>query len=342
MSLRRGGNRPGRRDASTVWRVGATASSDSRIISAGRSSPASSIPLPIAPCEPGASSTSLRKAWRLSDSPAPEADSTVLNGAPVWSTRFAEGLGKLVCHPLVLGKRADFAWSLIEAALQFAVLCRTDERSWDMEALKATFGCPVLKTLRRQVEGVLKDGETLHERHVKIRKAHKEGLSLVSDILYHVGEVIAKMGLDKTHPGRVNCATGTVYVVKTSDVKAPQDALDALDRKKMTCAAAFEALCTSHDRPPWPEQLPTHRELCDLIRGSAMVEERYWRRKALLPAVAAADQVAAPTAVQPAAQRTTEEDLPSIHDAIFRLVRSSIIEVLRISWMPGEPRLGSQ
>lgn len=216
--------------------------------------------------------------------PALDTHSTVLNGAPVWSIRFAECLGKLVCHPLVLDRGRDFAWSLIEAALQFAVLCRTDERSWDMQNLTATFDCPVLKTLRRQVGGPVEGNETLHQRHDRIRGAYHGEPSIISNILYRLGIEKVKMGLDKTHPAYVKCATGTVYLVKTSDVKALQDALNGFNHHEITCAKAFEALRVSPSTLSWPQQLPTHRELCDLIRDSAMTEERYWRHKARLQA----------------------------------------------------------
>ena len=143
----------------------------------------------------------------------------------LWSQEFCENLGHLMANPLWCGS-AD----LLAIILQFAVICRTDDRRpWKFEA--DLVDSRVLLNLRRKMDQV--DGDTLpqsvHDMHTAIRRSLKaKGMvpSVISDLLHRIGS---------TSEGNVEYqASNTlqygvdVYFVTKADVEKVQAALDTV------------------------------------------------------------------------------------------------------------------
>lgn len=203
-------------------------------------------------------------------------------GPPVWSIHFSKLLANAMSHPIILSQDPEEISRMVEIALQFSVLCRTNNQTgtWAMPDV-SIFGCPIMDSLSDEVSTSLAGGETIHQRHVRIQQAHDTEPSLMSRLLHQVGVMKVKMGTDTTHPTWLSIPTDTLFVLKTADVKAVHDAIEAVDPAHISCAEGYKRLRLSIKSPTWPQQHPTMGELQQVIEDATLSEERYWRHRAL-------------------------------------------------------------
>lgn len=113
----------------------------------------------------------LLRSWQLIyDSDALAAvlpsEGTSPEGPALMSTAFAQHLTRVLCHPVVLKLGPTVASRAVKTALQFAVLCRTDDRTgtWDFPD-RSELGCPIVAALAEEVGTSLEGAESIHERH---------------------------------------------------------------------------------------------------------------------------------------------------------------------------------
>ncbi|KAF5537024.1 hypothetical protein FNAPI_11531 [Fusarium napiforme] len=124
---------------------------------------------------------------------------SVYFGSNEWimSKKFCETLSKIMVHPCW-----DSDIDMLTLALRWAVICRLDSRlKWFVRL--PPFSCPVIQKALGNIEGF--EGTSLDTSYHEMHKAERErasgrgeSLSILSDILYQLGEEASK---EPTSPG---------------------------------------------------------------------------------------------------------------------------------------------
>lgn len=210
------------------------------------------------------------------------AEGTSPEGSAMLSIAFGRNLTGILCHPLLLALGANVASRAIMTALQFAVLCRTNDRTgiWIIPD-RSHLRCPVVIALAEELSTSLEGGESIHERHERIRRTLDVEPSILSNLLHEIGRRSRRHDEDGPAVARKSYHGRTVFLVETSDVRILCGALDAVDPAGAKCDDAFKKFRHSHERAPWPSQLPTRHQFCSLLEKAVLDGERFWRRREL-------------------------------------------------------------
>ncbi|KAJ4309801.1 hypothetical protein N0V84_011310 [Fusarium piperis] len=140
----------------------------------------------------------------------------------LWSREFCNRLSALITHPLWKGSPKRLAM-----ALQYAVICRTDDRRhWSPDPL-----CSALANLRRSIKQHkgLELSQSVHKMHKKARTlATRDGdePSTMSDLFLHIHRTVQGRTFDKV-PEPVTSYKGLqVYAVNVHDLKVVGASID--------------------------------------------------------------------------------------------------------------------
>jgi hypothetical protein len=169
----------------------------------------------------------------------------------VMSIAFARHLTSAFCHPLLLVLGPTVASRAIKTALQFAVLCRTDDRTgtWAFPD-RSELGCPVVAALAEEVDISLEGAESIHERLERLRRVLEVKPSILSNLLHEIGRRRRRPGEDESTVCRKSHQDMAMFYVKTGDAKILCDALEVVYPEGDKCDDAPRKFRESHADAP--------------------------------------------------------------------------------------------
>lgn len=182
---------------------------------------------------------------------------TKLEGGVLCPNDFCDGLSMLLTHPFWNGDL-----NILALALQFSVICRTDDRRvWDMPP---TAGCPSLDGLRRMMEDT--NGATVSEpikdMHARAHELQEHIAVTVSDLLCYVA-MNAKPSKHELRDVELTYKGVDMYSVTTWDLTHVSRALDTVPKH---CHSALVSARVAYDNyqaargPPGPPKATKLRE----------------------------------------------------------------------------------
>ncbi|KAF5529261.1 hypothetical protein FNAPI_13933 [Fusarium napiforme] len=205
----------------------------------------------------------------------------------IWSEKFCDELSHLITHPIWPRGDIDF----FTAALQYAVICRTDDRRrWKAPRVYLEGG-PMLSLLNRMNILQAPLPISVHQMHINERKDVLPWVRCsVSNLLIHIGDTALKRRFE-------------VYGVTTFDLRTIREAIDTFDGGEIPLLQStkdsyrnFLKLRNTHaDMPDTTRLAEFHkRAWLDERRTMAKVKRLVPRQTGTRPEVGGPDSAAPP------------------------------------------------
>ncbi|KAG6055531.1 hypothetical protein E4U17_002924 [Claviceps sp. LM77 group G4] len=201
-----------------------------------------------------------------------DSDQNDQNESPLWSESFCKALHALVVHSFW---RGDVR--LLVNAIQYAVICRTDDRQpWEMAMRQSS--CLDIESLRSLAASQRrKHIHSLQEELNASQTASGRDLSLEYEFFNYLGSIIEKPSYG--YAVKQNDEHPPAYHVQTADLNAILRALNTFNLHGFPLFTHSEIFLIASKSAPLSYVFPARNEVCELHMRSFLHETRMAYRK---------------------------------------------------------------